>query len=471
MRCVEKALALLLLFCLAAAASGQTTRPADGTIPYVNNAVGFEIRVPAGWSYDNSGFFGPGGAIGLLLGSAPGGLGTIQALVFSSAGVDSFPAWVEYFSKQVAALTGVERVGVESLRGARPAAYVVVDAKIGGDRIRTLYHCCELDFKQALVISYSGIAAQRSASETASDGVASVEIPDAFQKMIATLRVFRTREAEEQLAAALERGRELLARVGIRAAAGRLTVDDAERCYLIELDGAARGYLTRAFSREARSLDAGKRGPARGDRDGLRVRDEMWRFGPEGGATFSRHDLFSSLDGEMDLIEVHETIIAAPGDATEILRTRDQCVREASLLISSYTTSRDEEPPSPRSPLKLDRSYLGLAWVRLAPALFSEEAGEPIAFTIYDTDSRTLSVQQIRSLTEPAPETTAREMRVELREGYSETPALLTLDASGHMQRLESGQLTIRSASRDDVETRFAGARAAALQRAGGRVP
>lgn len=474
MRRVEKALLLLCaVFWRMDSAPAQTSQPAGGDfpiIPYVNKAVGFDIQLPAGWSYDKTGFFGPGGAIGLLIGSAPGNLGTLQALVFNSAGHESFPGWLEFFSKQIATLTGVERVGVQSMTAAgdRPAAYVVVDAKMGADHVRTIYFCVEIDFDQALVLSYSNVAAPISRQEQSSSATSQVEVPENFQKLVSTLRIFRSRQAGEQIAKALERGKAFLARVGLREAAGKLAIDDATRYYLIEVDNAPIGYLSRRFSREARSIDAGKRaGKSNADRDGLRVRDELWRFTPDGSVYFSRHDLFASIDGEMDLIEIHETSIPPAGDATEVLRTRDQCVREASVLVNSYTTNRDQDLPAPRSPLKLDRTYLGLAWVRVAPAMLGEEAHEPIAFTIYDTETRTLIPHVVREV-ENSPN---GERRFELREGFVETPSLLTIDADGHMQRLEAGKLVLRPVKEDEVENRFATQREAAKQRAGGRIP
>lgn len=102
-----------LAACASAVALAQTTTPAGSAtpspnlIPHVDPTFGFELGIPAGWSYDRARFEQPEGAIGLLRGRNPAGAQALQVLVFRDFEVAGFPAWLDGFARRLAEMYGV----------------------------------------------------------------------------------------------------------------------------------------------------------------------------------------------------------------------------------------------------------------------------------------------------------------------------------------------------------------------------
>jgi hypothetical protein len=453
-----------------AAACAQESQASAGevtTIRYVDKAFGFELQLPAGWNYDRAGFFGPGASLGLLRGAAPDSRSTLQVLLFRGLQSPNFSDWIEFFSDQLARIEGTERVGVKMNPAFdRPAAYVVVEARLGVERTRTLYYCVQFDADMVWVLA-SGTTLGRTigddAEERATQSVRDVSIPPDFSRLTSTLRVFYDPELAEQLAAALERGKDHLAHYRLQADIRNLRIDDSIRYYQIRVAGKPIGYLTRQFTREREPLQ--RPGLLSNAKEGLRVRERSYRFAEDGSAHLTRIDLFSSRDSETDLYEVWQAHIPPPdAPAVEPLILRDQCVREGDALFSTYTTSQDQGLPEPRRPLKLDATYLGLAWARLLPALLGPEPRPALAFTIYDPETRTLITHAVKPLGEKALAGRAGEKTYayETREGFVEQPALVYTDEYGNLLRLEAGEFVLTASSQETVDKTFGGRRAAA---------
>lgn len=437
------------------------------TVPYVDKAFGFELQVPAGWDYDRTGFFGPGGSLGLLRGAAPGGSATLQILIFRELQSLSFPDWIEFFSKQLGSISGTERVRVKGKTGSeRPAAYVVVEAQFGVDRTRTLYFCVQFDADTIWVLSHAmalGKTIGAVEEGQAADGAAGVNIPAEFARLTDTLRVFYDPEVAQEMVAALQRGKGYLTRYQLQADLRKLRIDESVRYYEICVADKPIGYLTRQFTHESEPLQ--RPGPISSAKEGLRVRERSYRFADDGTVHFSRIDLFSSRDGETDLYELWQARLAPPGAAEpRPLIMRDQCVREGNALFSTYTTSRDQVLPQPRRPLKLDAGYLGLAWVRLLPALLGSEPRPLHAFTIYDAETRTLITHAIKLLGErPLPGQAGRKAYAfETRAGFIEQPGIVYTDALGNLLRYEAGTLVLKLSDEATIERQFGRRRDAA---------
>lgn len=437
-----------------AAGQAPTTQP-TATVPYVNKAFGFELQVPAGWNYDRSGFFGPGGSLGLLRGTAPDGRTSLQILLFQQVGMRSFPDWIEFFAEQLGTLRGVERVQVRGEPNfERPAAYLIADAEVGWQRTRTLYCCVCFDRQTVWVLSYATVLGD-ALTPPEEPPTRAVEVPADFARLAESLRVFYDPQLAEQLAAALERGRAYLAE-RFAAAAAELSIDETVRYYEIRLAGKPIGYLTRQFRLETEPLarPSNRANP----KHGIRVRERSWRFADDGSVYFSRVELFSSRDRLTDLYELWEARIPRDGAGDSVATiSRDQCVREGNTLVSSYTTSRDRGLPEPRRPLRLQPGYLGLGWVRLLPGLLGPEPGPALAFTIYDPQTRTLIAHAIRPLGEtPCPGRAGqRAWAWETREGLVPEVALLYTDERGNLLRLEAGDLVLALSDEATIETRY----------------
>jgi hypothetical protein len=453
----------------ACAQSGGSEATAAATVAHVDKSLGYELQVPAGWNYDRTGFFGPGGSLGLLRGAAPGGRATLQILVFRELESPSFPDWIDYFSLQLGSISGARRVQVKGETGSsRPAAYVAVDARLGFDQTRTLYYCVQFD--QDTIWVFSRATVTRELPGDAEDpGVASggeVRIPADFTRLTETLRVFYDPARARLLAAALQRGKEYLSRYQLQDDIRRLRIEESVRYYELVLAGTSIGYLTRQFTSEHEPLQ--QPGRFSNAKEGLRVRERSYSFADDGTVHFSRIELFSSRDAETDLYELWQAHIP-PADSSDpiALITRDQCVREGDTLFSTYMTSRDQALPEPRRPLKLDTTYLGLAWARLLPALLGPKPAELHAFTVYDSETRTLITHTVKYLGEqPLPGAAAtRAHRFETWAGFVEQPAIVYTDAYGNLLRYEAGQLVLRRSSASAVEGQFGQRRDAANQR------
>jgi hypothetical protein len=453
-------------------APAPTTQAA--TVPYVDEAFGFELRLPAGWNYDRAGFFGPGGSLGLLRGVAPDGRATLQILAFRELLMPSFPEWVEFFSKQLGSISGIEEVRVKGETDAkRPAAYLIAEAQLGFERTRTLYYCVQFDADTIWVFSYALALSKtldKGAQDRTPDTPADVQIPEEFTRLTGTLRVFYNPQLAQELAVALQRGRAYLTRYQLQADIGELRIDEAVRYYEIRVGNKPIGYLTCQFTRENEPLQRAGRTP--NAKEGLRVRERSYRFADDGTVHISKTDLFSSRDTETDLYELWRVRLPPP-DApdSEPLIMRDQCVRERDALFSTYTTSRDQGLPPPRRPIKLEPTYLGLAWARVLPALLGPQPQPMCAFAVYDPETRTVITHAVRPLGErPLPgESAQKAYAFETRKGFGEQPALVFTDALGNMLRLEAGELVLRTSNKATIEWEFGRRRDAANARLQGR--
>lgn len=459
--------AILVVASAALAQPAATDSGQSSTIPFIDKTFGYEIQVPDGWSYDRTGFFGPGNSLGTLRGIGPGGRETLQILVFREQELTAFPEWVKFFSKQLGGLGGTTSVRVKGTDcGGRPAAFVLADARIGVDQTQTAYYCVQFEPGTVWVFSHAAAGAAPSDSPGEDSGVREVRIPPGFTNLTGTLRVFYNPEQARRMAAAVQRGREFLSRYELQAAIRNLRTDDSVRHYEISVAGEPIGFLTRQFTVENEPMrDAGQRAIAK---EGVRVRERSYRFAPDGSTSYNKVDLFSSRDGETDLYEILQAGVPPPDNADgEVWIARDQCVREGDSLFSTRATSRDRGLPPPRRPLKLDASYLGLGWVRLLPAMVGDEAQSLLGFTIYDVETRALVTHAIKRLSEhPLPAgVDAKTLAFEIRAGFAEAPDIVYTDKFGNMLRHESGNLALTLADEQQILKRYGDRRAAADRR------
>lgn len=450
------------LAALAVASAGLHTAWGGGPagVRFVDHTIGFAVLVPAGWQYDRALFAGPGGSLGVLRGVAPDGRATVQILIFRDV-TQPLREWIDYFTRNIGKIAGVDRIAVVGLpQQDPPAAYLVVDSHTPRVRSQTLYYCRQFDPRTIFVYAHTSVTGPASAPLPKAPR-SEEEIPAAFRTLVSSLEVLYDPQVAELIRAARLRGRALLSEERWSAAVRSLRVDPATHAYVIEASGRRTGYLTRRFARERHGLDQQS---AADGKEGLRVYERLWRFDADGAARWQQIDLFSSLDGQTDLYEITETTIPPPKTSDRPHVVREQCVRQGATLV--WTATRDGEPAPPRLPLKLPPDYLGLAWVRLAPALIGPEAREPVGFVIYDTSTRALIPQVFIPLgaaySQPAG---VRRFAFDIREGFNPQVARLIVDRWGRMIEYRAAGLTIREVPRAQIEQWFGARRRAALER------
>lgn len=483
---VRFAVCLIILSALSSAPGvAQTSQPATtpaapkiATIPFVDKSFGYRMQVPAGWVYDRVGFFGPAGSQGLLRGASGNGQNLLQVLLFQRAKITTLEDWLKLFATQLGSISGVISVKLKFQEtfvdnDQRPYGWVHVSARDGADLIETYYYVLRFDPTTVWMFGYNNKLGRSLEPATPVQPTKpeemTFEIPEVVQQMANSVEVFFDPRRVDSLRESLDRGKAFIKAFKLQEAIRAMRADDKPRFYEISLSGKPIGYLSRTLKRETRALDekaaVGKK-PA-GGKEGLRISEDSWRFGEDGTTFRSVIELFSSIDGESDLFELTE-IRLPPEKATDAKRygTRDQVIREGEVLFSSYRTSLDVGNPEQREPIRIEPTYLGLAWARCLPALLGGEEREPIAFTIYDPETRALVAQEIHPRGSTAvPGEKEKGLLFEVREGLFETPTRVFTDKRGNLLRVESGDMILRNVDQKSVDKRFGPRRDAAKAR------
>lgn len=434
--------------------------------PFIDKNLGYELRLPIDWRYDRTGFFGPGGSLGLLRGVAPDGTQTVQILAFRSVRQSSFDEWTRAFTEQLQSVPGLvwaRSTGDASAK--RPSAWVIAEARDGLERWRTVYYCVQFDAGTNWVFSYSLALGKSGEVMSAPAEEFLVElVPPTIRDVLGTLRVFYNEKTATTLSDALERGKQYQLQYKLQEDVKQLRVDDKPRAYLILAGGKPIGTMSRTISRQKQSLDEPRY--AEKGKDGVRVRETLWQFAEDGTARQSVIDLFCSIDGSTDLFDIWDASIPADEKLTPVT-TRDQCIREGDILFSSVTSTAVRGLPEPRRPIRVTPSYLGMGWGRLLPALLGKRAADMFAFAVYDPETRALMTQGIQYIGDkPLPEGEKKTARVfELRDGFAEQTQKIYTDEFGALLRAEAGGVVIKLSTDAEVEKLLGPKRAAAAKR------
>ncbi len=474
--------ALLAGLLVTGAGADQRTGPADPTdmptITYTEAAFGFEMQIPAGWSYDQTRFQQFKGAIGLLRGRAPSGQRGLQVQIFRIQPVEipatddkparvvfpEFEDWVEDFGRALADSAdpiktdeGEVALAWEPWKGTgdRVGALLTYATKIGAAQARTHTLCVPFDPGTVWVFVYTG---------TVRDEAGQRQLRQEFEHIARSLRIDYDPLEVERLGEAFERGRKLIRR--LRAQGANVRLDDEEHYYEMRLGDKGIGYLRRRVSRETHEFtDPGAK--FRDVREGLRVRERSWRFADDGTVRYTRFDLFSSFDGQNELIEKRTTQIPAPDvEPQRLLVKTNQAIRKENVLYASFTTNLDTSLPDPGKPLETGPVYLDLAWMRVAPGLLLSAEQKPHAFATYNPETRSLISQtvaptgrkRVPGFDEPA-------YAFELREGLIDRASVMYTDARGTLVRLVAGGLVVQRVPRKEIERTYGERRDKARQR------
>ncbi len=436
-----------------------TTQPTSapgyiGLIPYSDPTFGFELRVPAGWSYDRARYPGPEGSIGILRGNNRATNQLLQVFAFRSPNMPAFPEWLDEFLVSLGKAHGGRKIPQHRWSDEiSERATLMVDTKLGGTRTITYYLCVPFDSHTVCVVLYAGAVAAPADEE---------RLKTEFDEIAGSLRVQYDPVAAEAINAAFERGRAVLEE--LHAGAASVPLDGTERAYEIRLAEKSIGYLSRTCSAGERP---GSAGPA-ARQPGLWVHEESWRFADDGTVRHARVDAFSSHDFRTELIENRQTQLPAADVVSQRLYIElDQCVREGNTLVSSFSTNLDVDLPEPQPPIPTGPRYLDLAWVRLLPELLLRAPAELYAFAIYDTQTRALVAYLIQPLGEcELPDSGgARGYGFEAREGLVAPPSRMYTDLQGKLVRIEAGDLVLVSVPVAQVERTFGAQRDAARRR------
>lgn len=470
-------------------APGATASRPNGIEPAPANAyafefshagAGFAIRLPGDWVYDPRPVARDSGVIDALTGDSPDGTRRLRIFVVTRTNAIDFPSWFAGFAEQWQRTAGALALQTAAnRRSLRPAGLARVQTREAGRWATAYLYATQFDRDLVWAVELRGI------DEGAPVDAAGQELnpPAWLDETLRTLRVSYDPLVAEQHAAAQRRAASYLAEQPLRARARTLRVDTSPRAYLIEQRGQTVGYLTRQVQREFEPLD--RPGTFARPKEGVRIIERGWRFAPDGSAFSTEADLFASLDGASDVAQVTQ-VRFPPEHSTQPVREQFvQSVREADVLIVTSRTRRDGDLPDPRPPIRLDDTYLAIAWARLLPALLRDAPAESLAFSVLDPALGVTVSTMITPLVsgdaaagaaeapgasraaEPTPGEAAS-LVFELRQGFA-PPRILQTDRFGNLEREDGDDETLRRAPLDQVEAQFARQRAQALERRNGR--
>lgn len=465
------AAALGLLNVLPGAPAGaQTGTTPPDSVSIADYSFGYELSVPGrSWTYDRTRFSGPAGsgAVGVLRGRSTVERGTLQVLFYRMEPGQSFDTWLESLLRQIEQeakyakedlkLPPTIRISHEPrMFGERRAAVVSAFDAPSGTGFQSYYYCVAFDEQRVWVLILGGLVP--SERDTAA-------VKGEFDRSAGSLRILFTPQRQQELAAGLARGQELLGR--LRASAASVECDDQTLYYEVLRGGAPGGYFTRRIGREVRSLD--DPGSGGNVKEGIRVRERSWLFARDGTARYTRVDLFASSDLRSELIETRESEITArppaPGQppARLAFATTDAAIREESKIVSTFTSSRDDHLPDAREQT-VGPNYLGLAFVRLLPALLGRDAGDLHAFAIYDATTRALVTYTVKPLgRRPLPgAANVDAYAYEVSEAFAPRPALTFADERGVVLRVDAGDIVFQTADEAALNRKYAALRDAA---------
>ena len=471
------AVGVLLAALAGSSLQAQDTQPASGPVlqRYADPAFGFDLQVPAGWSYDRTRFHNFKDSIGLLRGHAPGGRRGLQIQVFRSFPMKPFENWWVDFAEAAAQLLNSERTDWEAWRlPPRAGVILTFTGRVTANPARTYTLCMPFDGNTVWVFTYSGSVSSEPDQK---------RLRAEFDQIIATLKVHYDPEQQEKLNPAFAAAEKLIKRLHGLADSGKLRntrIDDHEYFYELTLAGKPLGYFQRRVAREEYTFSApgAKR---RSAKEGIRVREQTWRFAEDGSIRFGRSDLFSSFDLLSEVIESAQVHIP-PGarDPNDLLIRTEQVTREANVLISSYDSNLETSPPEPSKPLSVGPrdpndprgwwlgAYLDLAWVRLLPGILIDEAadrqtkkvrpggGELYAVAMYSSDIRALVPYTLRVRAEQTlPDFEGAAFEFEAREGFIDAPTKFYTDAKGNLLQLETGELKVTRVPREAIDRKY----------------
>lgn len=452
--------ALLTHMSLTAIASPQSrpekpeapeTKPAEAptsqpTFVYSEPSFGFEMTLPAFWSYDRTRFAAPGGSMGLMRGRSVAERATLQVCLSRGIAAPSFKLWVRKFESELMAGAPLKLINrADQTVDGRSAVVLEYDEETATELRKSFYYCVSFDPSTVWLFIYAGALPPNTDA-----GV----VRQQFRSMIGTLRITATPGDQELFAEALLRGEDLLKELPQRGPAQ--LIDSDTRYYEMTLAGKPIGYFTRRVARESMSLDDARFGGNR--KDGLRVHERTWRFDDDGGGRSIRVDLFASFDLQSEVIESEEsTLPPKAGAAPLVVTSYDRVIREGELLFSSVVSNLDAKLPERREPMRVGSAYLGLAWTRALPALIGANTQQSHAFSVYDSTTRGLLthvIQPIGPTAIPESEISGGYL-VETREAFSTIPTRIYCDASGAAVRVESGELLLRQNTVKEIEQKY----------------
>ncbi len=194
---------------------------------------------------------------------------------------------------------------------------------------------------------------------------------------------------------------------------------------------------------------------------GIRVRERGWTFHADGRIVRTQTAMFVSSDLFTEQWKTSVTTLL-PADGAippRLENTWEEGLRSADVLLTSQTYSLSE-PPKQNEAIRVPKTYISRALVRLLPSLLDDLAKpQHLAFTAFDHHRTDLIVRLVElkgAATCPDGRFGGKAYQIDEREGYAGQPSSLFFDESGRLLMIKTGNLTMLSSDREQLARRFA---------------
>lgn len=316
----------------------------------------------------------------------------------------------------------------------KPGALLSASLMDAGSKRFRMLAMIEIRPRQYFELSYDGPFETKAAAERM------------FYLVLGSIRLLVDPIEESEMAAALDHGKEWL---GSLSADALETSLDGLRFLEIRMKNEPVGII-----RIEESAHTWKK------RAGVRIRERTWTFNQDGSATRTQATLFVGDDLQCERWKESVTTLlpAREGRAETIENAWEEGLRDGEVLLTNQTYQLGV-PPKENPPVRTPATYLPRAVARLLPRLIGNlDKPRKVAFTAFDHERAGLIVRTFELKGKAPPPTgvsRGEAFRIEEREGVMAVPSVVFVDSTGRVLHIESGDMTIVPAQREDLERRF----------------
>ena len=409
----------------------------SGADAYVDGTTGFSLTPPKDWQVARERTVeGRGLTVLRMIGSA--GPNQWQQILVRQAAISTRQP-VDQTLRQVADALELEfsNVAVQSqqtqqIAGVAGGLISATYMREGGRKLR-IEAFVETGPRSMLWLVYDGPADRAAGGETV------------FNELLGSLVLRKPSLSEDELATALEAGKEWLSSRGAKDIERMRNIDETLR---IEVDGKPVGFLT---LEAVRSEHEGKAGNE--------LRERGWTFDPRGSVQRVQRNLFISDDMHRERWQTSTTVLVPPsGDRPAYLEVAmEEALRSDDLLLSNQSYQLNQ-PAISNPALKLPKTYMPRAIVRLLPMLAGDvDKPRRMAFTVFDHRIADLLVKIVEFKGPAKLSGKANEslFRINEQEGAAGEPLSVYVNKDGIVQFARSGRVKMSAWKRKDAEKQF----------------
>ncbi|MFH1417773.1 MAG: hypothetical protein ABII12_05735 [Planctomycetota bacterium] len=415
--------------------------------PYVDGTFGFSISPPEGWLLNNERAAAGRNTTLLrmtyqLAAGREQGISVQQMLMVDEIPMSEMVQRISHAMELESSNVKILSQQTQRIAG-RPGAVLTAAFWQGGFEHLRLQAVVEASPRTYFILVYTGPVELRA------------DIEPLFHLVLGSFRLLGGQLGEKEMKAALSAGATWLATLD----EGKLRQALVPQQFLqVRLDDRVVGVVSiqqEAYTRERRVGKHVQREP------GIRIRERGWTFHEDGRAVRTQTAMFVSSDLLTERWKTSVTTLL-PADGAmppRLENTWEEGLRSGDVLLTSQARSLGE-PPKQNEAIRVPKTYISRLFVRLLPRLLDDLAKpRHLAFTTFDHQRTDLIVRVVELKgqdTRPDRRFGGKAYRIDEREGSAGEPSSLFFDETGRLLMIRTGNLTMLSSDRDDLERQFA---------------